>query len=420
MFAIVDCNNFYVSCERVFNPALAGRPVVVLSNNDGCIISRSEEAKRIGIKMAQPYFQIKPLLKKYDVALLSSNYALYGDMSQRVMNTISSVAPAVEVYSIDEAFVDFNGFSASEVLDFCVALRKTIMRNTGIPVSVGIAATKTLAKVAGRFAKKTVEGVYCLNEENLIAEKLNLLPVAEIWGIGQAYADFLKENNINNAFEFSNARAAWVRKHLTVTGLRIRDELRGISCLKLDMIAPQKKTICTSRSFGNVTSDISVLEEAVSSFASTGAGKLRRSGLVTGVITVFIQTDRFNSDKHQYYGTKTISLPAPTNSTIEIVKYARFLLKSIFRNSYSYKKAGVIFTALCTQSELQQDMFHCDTTKKHSRLMQTVDNINNSHGLGTVKLAAVGTGEKWKLRQEKLSPSYTTKWKDIIKVNADK
>jgi DNA polymerase V len=416
MFALADCNNFYASCERVFNPALRNRPVVVLSNNDGCVIARSSEAKQLGIRMGVPAFQIEKLLSDHHVAVFSSNYALYGDLSLRVMNTLASFVPSMEIYSIDEAFLDFSGIAAEKILPLAQEIRKTVMRDTGIPVGIGIAPTKTLAKIANHVAKKTPDSVCFLKSDEEIMRVLKETPVGDIWGIGKQYASLLNRHGIETAYDLSKAPDNWIKKNLTVVGLRTKKELAGISFLSLDEVVPDKKAICTSRSFGQPQTELTELEEAVSTFAVRCAEKLRRQQSAASQIMVFIHTNAFRSDLPQYARNRVIDLPSPTNSSIELVKHAVEALQSIYRKGYSYKKAGVIVTGLVPEQEIQQDLFSEARDNRHKKLMESMDEINRNSNRPLIQIATQGSGRKWKLRQEKLSPGYTTRWGEIMEI----
>lgn len=418
MYALADCNNFYASCERVFDPSLIGRPVVVLSNNDGCVIARSNEAKALGIKMGEPAFKIKELIEKANVAVFSSNYTLYGDMSQRVMNTLASFTPDIEIYSIDEAFLGLHGFSYVDLMDYARHIRKTTMRNTGIPISLGLAPTKTLAKVANHIAKKQPQhqGVYMIANDQQRVDALKGFEIGEVWGIGRQYSKFLARYGVNTAYDFTRMPAGWVRQHMSVVGLRTQKELLGIPCIDLEHAAPPKKAIATTRSFGEMQTDLGYLSEAVASFAASCAQKLRKQQSVAQVVMVFAHTNYFRDDLPQYSASKTITLPVPTSSTMELIHYALIGLKSIFKPGFRYKKAGVIVTGISTNQHIQTSLFDSIDREKHSKLMVVVDKLNDKYGRHTVKVAAQGAGRKWKLRQERISPMYTTRWDDIITV----
>ena len=414
MFALVDCNNFYASCERVFNPSLNHRPIVVLSNNDGCVIARSQEAKHLGIPMGAPAFQYKKQLEENQVHVFSSNYTLYGDLSQRVMNTLAEFVPELEIYSIDEAFLNLKGIDQNQLLQLAEKIRKTLLQNIGIPVSIGIAPTKALAKLCSKEAKKIAEGVYLYNKNT--PHQINAVSVDNIWGIGKQYAQFLKKFGINTVHDFTRTNENWVKKNLTVVGHRIQQELKGISCIEIESLPPPKKAICTSRSFGNTLTSLDDLQEAVATFASFCAEKLRNQHSCAKVMMVFIHTNAFRTEDQQYAKNTVIHLPGATNSSIVLTKYAHFALKSIFIKGYRYKKAGVIVSDLVNENEVQLQLFEPSSQTKHKKLMQAIDNVNSKSGHPVVKIASQGRGLNWKLRQERLSPCYTTRWNDLIEI----
>ena len=415
MLALADCNNFYASCERVFQPRLQNKPVVVLSNNDGCVIARSNEAKALGIKMGEPAFRLKDIIKSKSVHVFSSNFALYGDMSKRVMSTIREEVKRMEVYSIDESFMDFSGEASPE--EKAIALRKKVLQHTGIPISIGIAPTKTLCKVAGLIAKKhTKTGVFLLNNKALIERALKWLPVEDLWGVGRKHASFLKNVGINTAYDLCNADNSWIKRHLSVIGLRMVKELRGTPCFDLEENAKQKKNICTSRSFGKKINTLEELKESVSSFASDCAHKLRQQKSCATRVSIFITTDPFNPKAKQYKGLTSIKVDTPTNDSIEIVRIALQALERVYRNGYVYKKAGVVVSDIVPQSQQQLSLFDSIDRKKHQKIMSSLDLINNKMGKDKVRLAVQGHQRKWRLKQERLSPCYSTKIKDALVV----
>lgn len=422
MFALVDCNNFYVSCERVFNPALHGRPVVVLSNNDGCFIARSEEAKAIGLAMGAPAFKSRELLKKHKVAVFSANFALYGDMSSRVMATLSELAPDIEIYSIDEAFLDMSGFKRYDLDHYARSIRKTVRQHTGIPVCIGIAPTKTLAKVANRLAKKNpgFKGVCLLTTEQEIHAALAITQVEDIWGIGRQWSKFLHAQQLHTALDVARAPASWIRKHLHIIGARVQAELNGNSCMQLEMVRPAKKSICTSRSFGRSVTAFDELLQAVATFAGKCAGKLRKEQSAASLLTVFICTSPFNEPEKKYWGTRTVSLPQQTQNSIVLVRAVGVVLESIFRPGYDYKKAGVIVSGLVpvSSSPAILPLFAEEEPipdGRQKKLMMVMDAINQRYGRGSIHLAAENAAA-WKPHQEMLSPCCTTMWSDIITV----
>jgi DNA polymerase V len=416
MFALVDCNNFYASCERVFNPSLVGKPIVVLSNNDGCVIARSNEAKELGVKMGEAAFLSEDMFKKNNIVVFSSNYTLYGDMSERVMNTLSTFAPEIEIYSIDEAFLNLSDLYETDLKEYGQKIKQVTTKNTGIPVSVGIAPTKALAKLANRLAKKNPlnNGVFVFGDKEDIEENLRRIDVGDIWGIGGKYAEMLINSGIRTGYDFINTPDAWIRKNMTVVGLRLKSELLGESCLELELIPPTKQAICTSRSFGNMIEQYEPIEEAVANFATRCSYKLRKEGSAANVLMVFIHTNQFRENDKQYAVNRVIKLPVATNSAIEITKYAVLALKSIYKSGYRYKKAGVIVSGIVSETSVQVDLFDTVDRDAQKKAMDVLDKLNNKYGKDTVKIATQGTSRKWKLRQEKLSPSYTTQWSDWI------
>ena len=420
VFALIDCNNFYVSCERLFNPQLQAKPVVVLSNNDGCIIARSEEAKALGISMGEPYFKVADFLKRHDVHVFSSNYALYGDLSQRVMDVLQQFEPKVEIYSIDEAFVSLPGGNAGDLVDYGVKLRETILQWVGIPVSIGFGGTKTLAKIANRIAKKNKagNGVFDFSchprPDGLLAE----IPVGEVWGIGRRYAANLAAYGVRSAFDLKECEDDWLRKKLTITGLRTAIELRGVSCLAFEQLPVAKKSITSSRSFGQTVQSQAELFEAVATYVTVATEKMRRAKLKAGCLQLFITTNRFKKDAPQYQNSETVRLVMPSASTSELISYARGCLDNIYRPGYDYQKAGVILTDLQPMASQQAHLFCADSSIRTAPLMAALDRINNRWGRDTVQCAAAGFSKTWKNRQDRKSPAYTTCWHDLPVVQA--
>jgi DNA polymerase V len=418
-FALVDCNNFYASCERLFNPTLAGQPIVVLSNNDGCVVARSNEAKALGIAMGVPEFQIRPLLRAHRVHVFSSNYRLYGDLSQRVMETLEQFSPDLEIYSIDEAFLSLTGFERRNLTDYGRAIRRTVKQWTGLPVSVGIAETKTLAKLANRVAKRTADtdGVFdllaCPDREAL----LDGVAVADVWGIGPNSARLLTQHGITTAWQLRQTDEHWIRKHMGVVGLRVVAELRGHSCLELEACPAPKQGITCSRAFGRSVSTLAEMEEAVSSYVSRAAEKLRGEGLAATVLTVFIMTNAF-TDEPQYRNSVTCSLPVGTDTTSELIRVALRGLRTIYLDGYRYKKAGVMCTALVPAGQVQPDLFDRQDRPKSSRLMAALDAINDRWGAGTLAYASSGLMKAWQTQCHHRSPAYTTDWNELPVVNA--
>src|SRR5712691_2464181 len=399
LFALIDCNNFYVSCERVFQPALCGKPVVVLSNNDGCVIARSEEAKALGIPMGLPTFQLTDLLQVHPIEVFSSNYALYGDMSARVMTTLAQWAPDVEVYSIDEAFLHLSPLESDALSAYGQTMRTIIQQWTGIPVSIGIGATKTLAKLANRLAKRSPEarGVVTLTSPAEVEATLAQTPIEDIWGIGLGYTRRLKAHDIRTALQLRNVHDRWVRQQLGVVGLRIVWELRGISCLPLERCPPPKKSLMVSRSFGRPITALAEMREAVATYTTRAAEKLRRAQRAAGVLTVFLTTNRF-TDEPQYADSVTIPLPVATQDTAELIRYALQGIEQIFHNCYRFTKAGVILTALVPAHQVQTHLFDQHDRERSQRLMAALDAINTQWGTGTVRDGAVGLQPRWIMR----------------------
>ena len=414
---LIDCNNFYVSCERVFQPKLRRRPVVVLSNNDGCVIARSNEAKALGLKMGTPLFKVQDLVDDHNVAVYSSNYALYGDMSHRVMEALQEFTPEVEVYSIDEAFMslddDDQPFHARGV-----NIREKVLKWTGIPVSVGIGQTKTLANVANHLAKKEAgrQGVLDLMPLDTQTEALEQTPVNEVWGVGPAYSKLLKAAGITTARKLRDADRRWIRQRLTIVGARIVEELRGISCLPLEQCPQQKKSITCSRSFGLPVESLEELREAVTVYLSRAAERLRRGKLAAGVVTVFINTNRFSAEP-QYGNAATSELAYSTDSTKELLEWALKGLEQIYRPGYRYKKAGVMLNQLTPRDQLSRRFFGDTAFERSHRVMKAVDEINRRHGRDTVRFGAApaATG-RWQTKCLRRSQNYTTSLKEVLAI----
>jgi DNA polymerase V len=417
MFALVDCNNFYASCQRVFEPHLRNKPVVILSNNDGCVIARSNEAKALGIPMGAPAFEYKTVFEANNVYVYSSNYALYGDMSARVMNILSTYSPDIEIYSIDEAFLKFKGFELFDLQEIGLNMQKTVTKGTGIPISVGIAATKALAKVANKIAKKFPEktkSVYTIDTEEKRIKALKWTKIEDVWGIGRKFARKLQAIQVLNAYQFTQLSDQWVRKEMAVVGLRLKHELEGKSTLDLEE-PKNKKMIATTRSFEKMYTKFEDISERVSTFTASCSEKLRKQNSHCNMIMVFVQTNYFRKDQAQYSRSIVINTDFPTNSTIELNRYAQIGLKAIFKEGFSYKKAGVIVMGLTPNSETQLSLFKT-SNPKHQPLMSVIDKMNKSFGVNKVKFATQSTGRQWKMKQEKLSNCYTTKIKEIIVV----
>ena len=420
MYGLIDCNNFYASCERVFNPALIGKPVVVLSNNDGCIIARSNEAKALGIAMGEPAYKIRELLEKNEVAVFSSNYTLYGDMSHRVMTTIATFVPDMEVYSIDEAFLHFDGYERINLRELGLKIVQTTTRNTGIPVSMGIAPTKTLAKIASRFAKKVpgYKSVCVIDSDEKRIKALQLTDVGDVWGIGRRLTKKLNYYDVRTAFDFTQKSKSWIRKQLGVVGERTWTELCGTPCFQLEH-ASAKKTICTSRSFGERLKDYAPISESVANFAASCAQKLRKQHSQAWQIMVFIHTNPFAENTPQYYNQVLMQLPVASNDTPELVRYALQGLKSIYRAGFIYKKAGVIVSEIVPERPTQGNLFDERDREKYQKVMVAMDSLNDKYGRQKIRVASQGFGRKWKMKNEQLSPCYTTNLDELIEVNSE-
>ncbi|MEG1660794.1 MAG: Y-family DNA polymerase [Bacteroides sp.] len=419
MFALVDCNNFFASCERVFNPALRTFPVVVLSNNDGCVIARSEEAKKLGIPMGEPAFRIRPLLDSKQLVAFSSNYSLYGDMSHRVMSILSSFVEEIEIYSIDEAFLQFKGFENYDLRAYGEEIVRTIKKGTGIPVSMGIAPTKTLAKIASKFAKKypAYKGVCLIDNDERREKALKLFDVGDVWGVGRQLVKTLHYYGVSTAYDLTQKSEVWVRSKMTVTGVRTWKELQGIPCIEMET-SVYKQSICTSRSFGEMVPDFPTLMESVANFTAACARKLREQKCCAKVLMVFIYTNRHREDLRQYSQNKVLSLPFATNDTAELITYARMALTSIYREGYEFKKAGVIVSDITPEQLIVRDLFDPRDREKQERLLAVVDDINKKNGTGSVQMAVQGSEHSWKLKREFLSRNYTTKLGEIIEIQA--
>jgi DNA polymerase V len=419
MIALVDCNNFYASCERVFNPALRGKPVVVLSNNDGCVVARSNEAKALGIPMAAPLYQVKPIIEREHVAVFSSNYTLYGDMSHRVMHTLNTLVEEMEIYSIDEAFVDLSCFPAEEIAQHSARIVRTVTRNTGIPISMGIAETKTLAKMASYFSKTypAYKGVCLIDTEEKRLKALKLIPVKEVWGIGRKSVEKLRYHSIHTAYDLTLRSEAWVRRELTITGVQTWKELQGIPAITANT-TQGKKSICTSRSFGEMVSDFDTLLESVASFASACSAKLRKQQSCARTVMVFIYTNRHRADLPQYSQTHVINLNIATNNPAELVGYCKEALQRIYCEGYQYKKAGVIVSDLIPENQVTLDLFDPIDRAKQHKLITVMDALNKKNGHNSIQLAALGTGKKWALKNEFISKRFTTNWNDLITIHA--
>jgi DNA polymerase V len=417
-FMLVDCNNFYVSCERVFRPALAGKPVIVLSNNDGCVVARSDEVKKLGLKRGTPFFQCKWLVEKHGITAFSSNYALYADMSQRVMSTLEQFTPELEVYSIDEAFLSITGLQAEELPAYGQKIKDTVRRWTGIPTSVGIGPSKTLAKVAAKLSKSTA-GVCSLAANPKLDELLDGFDVNDVWGIGTQYAALLRSHGIHNAKQLRDAPEKWIRAHLTVMGQRTVRELRGYPCFPLEEAPPSKQGVISSRSFGQPVTELTQLREAVASYAARAGEKLRAQGSVAGYLAVFITTNPYQPSQRQYANTTGLSLPLATANTAELIRYALKAVESIYKPGYIYKKAGVVLSEISSAKGAQLNLFVPSAPWQRNReLTNTMDKLNARWGKRAVYYGAQGLDQTWRLRSDYLSRRYTTSWEELPEVRA--
>lgn len=419
MYALVDCNNFYASCERVFRPDLKSKPIVVLSNNDGCVIARSAESKLLGIPMGAPAYQYRDLFEKNSVAVFSCNFALYGDMSNRVMSILSQYSPNQEIYSIDECFLDFSSFPKEKLNDIGLQICKQILQWTSIPVSVGFAPTKTLAKMANHIAKKFPErtnGVYVIDSDEKRIKALKWDKIDDVWGIGRRFSQRLNQMGVKTAYDFTMLGDNIVRKYMSVIGLKTLKELQGQPCLEMQQVQ-LKQSIAVTRTFEHPYTTFEQLRERIVSFATSCAEKLRKQKSCCSSVMVFISTNLCSENMPQYRQQVAVGMPFSTNSTIEIVKFATSILKHIYRNGYAYKKAGVIVLDVSQENPHQLSLFE-ERNMRHVPLMSAIDKINHEFGQSKIRLAAQDVGRVWKMRQESLSPRYTTSIDDVIRVKA--
>ena len=416
--ALIDCNSFYVSCERLFNPKIRKLPVVVLSNNDGCIISRSNEAKALGIKMGEPYFKARNIIIKNNVQVFSSNYSLYGDISRRVMRTLKRFNSKIEVYSIDEAFLDLSNFSDKEVKDVGKEIRNTVLQWTGIPTSIGIAETKTLSKVANHIAKKQKSGVVSLVNIKDLDPILEKVEVRDIWGVGKQLSKFYIKNGIYNAKQLKNASNTWIKKTKNVLSSRTAMELRGVPCIEIETKQTKRKSCCVSRSFGKKVEKLRELKESVTSYCLNAAEKIRSESLVCKSITVFIRTSPFQNKGIFYSNSKTIDFPIATNNSIEIVKNALTGLDLIYKDGFKYQKAGIILSGL-SDSEKGNSLFKSTKDERIKNLMQSIDNTNYRYGRSTISLASAGINKKWSMRRQYSSKIDTADFYSLPKIVAN-
>ena len=420
MFALVDCNNFYASCERVFRPDLNGKPIVVLSNNDGCVIARSNEAKAFGIPMGAVAYQYEELFTKNNIQVFSSNYALYGDMSARVMNMLSQFAPEIEVYSIDEAFLQFDKCDYIKLDEEALKIKRVVSKSTGIPISLGFAPTKTLAKAANRIAKKFPErtnGIHIIDTDEKRIKALKWLAIEDVWGIGRRLSQRLRNIGVKTAFDFTQLNDDWVKKKMSIVELRLKHELEGKPTLSMLATGAPKQNIATTRSFDHNYKELSILQERVSTFASVCGEKLRKQKSCCNAIMIFLHTNGHRKDLPQYSQNIIVKTPFPTNSSIEIAEFALAGLAKIYKDNYYYKKAGVVVMDITPENKKQFSLF-ANSNPKHALLMSTMDKLNRNMGNQKVKLARHDLGRTWKMKQERLSPRFSTHLKEIITVMA--
>jgi len=406
--ALIDCNSFYVSCERLFKPSLIKKPVIVLSNNDGCIISRSSEAKDLGIKMGEPYFKAKKIITKSNVHVFSSNYSLYGDISRRVMKTLKHFAPEMEIYSIDEAFLNLSIVPDNEILQFGKKIRDTVLRWVGIPTSIGIATTKTLSKIANHIAKKEKSGVVSLVNKKNIDRILEKIEIRDVWGVGRQLSKFYINNGIFNANQLKNISNNWIKKNSNVLGSRTAMELRGASCISLEITQSKRKSCCVSRSFGKKVERLQELKESITNHCLNAAEKIRSESLLTKSITIFIRTSPFQKMEIHYSNSKTIDFPIATDNSIEIVKSAILGLKLIFKKGYKYQKSGIILSGLYESKSYNNNLFSSTKDKKTKDLMRSIDYTNFRYGRSTLSLAVALSKKKWKTKKQYFSKIDTT------------
>jgi DNA polymerase V len=420
MFALVDINNFYVSCERVFNPKLRNKAVVVLSNNDGCVIARSNEAKKSGIKMGAVYFETDKFLKENKVEVYSSNYPLYADFSNRMVSVLREFVDEIIIYSIDEVFINLNPYKFKDLEKTVGEIKERIYQYIGLPVSIGVASTKTLAKAANFYAKryKKFKNVLVFKDDETIMKALSILDISEIWGIGRQHKQFLKANGIHSALELRNANETFIKKHMTVTGLRTVKELKGFSCISVEGIREERKNIMHTRTFRTAVTNLPDLKSALATFTVRVAEKLRNQKSAANIIGVFIETSRFKNNDYKYMNSKMVNLHVPSDNSFELIKYVMQALDIIYVNGFKYKKAGVMAFGLQDSRNIQYSLFDNFDRLKHGEILKTVDLINSLYGRDTVRYTIQGNNTKISV-QEKLSPRYTTSWDHIPEINTN-
>jgi len=402
--ALVDCNSFYVSCERLFNPSITKKPVIVLSSNDGCVISRSTEAKALGIKMGEPYFKVKKIVKENDVKTFSTNFALYGDISRRVMKTLKQFSPQMEIYSIDEAFLDLSSVKDEDLLEHGYKIRKTILKWTGIPTSVGIARTKTLSKAANYIAKKEKSGVIDLANSKQVDKFLSEIKINDVWGVGRQLTKLYIKNGIYTAYDLKNTNNGWIKKNTNVFGSRTAMELKGIPCVSLEPHQEKRKSCCVSRSFGKKVTKLETLNEAITTHCLNAAEKIRLDKQTVKKITIFIRTSPFQKYKDYYANSKSIDLPIRTNDSITLVKQALNVLKNIYKEGYQYQKTGIIFSDLKNVDVYNKNLFSIiNNDEKRIKLMKAIDLTNIKYGRNALSVVQAGLKKKWNTKRQHAS-----------------
>jgi len=407
--ALVDCNSFYVSCERLFNPSIEKKPVVVLSSNDGCVISRSTEAKTLGIKMGEPYFKLKKIVKENNVKIFSTNFALYGDISRRVMKTLKQFSPEMEIYSIDEAFLNLSSIKNEDLLEHGYKIRKTILKWTGIPTSIGIAQTKTLSKAANYIAKKEKSGVIDLINSNKIDKILTEVKINNVWGVGRQLTKFYNKNGINTAYDLKNMHNGWIKKNTNVFGSRTAMELKGISCVSLEPHQEKRKSCCVSRSFGKKVTKLEDLNQAITTHCLNAAEKIRLDKQTVKKITVFLRTSPFQMDQNYYANSQSIDLPIRTNDSIMLIKKTLMILKSIYKKGYKYQKTGIIFSDLKDIDIYNKNLFsEINNEEKRTKLMEAIDYTNIKYGRNSLSIAQAGFKKEWNTKKQHTSKINTT------------
>ncbi len=413
--ALVDCNSFYVSCERLFNPKVRNVPVVVLSNNDGCVISRSTEAKALGIKMGEPYFKVKELVKKNNVQIFSSNYSLYGDLSRRVMRVLKGFSDKIEIYSIDEAFIDLSHIKDEMIEEYGKKIRERVLKWTGIPTSVGVSCTKTLSKVANHVAKKNKAGVIFLKEN--IDETLKNFEISDVWGVGRQLSKLYIKNGIDNAYKLKNISNTWVKKSTNVLGAKTVMELRGIACINLETQETKRKSCCVSRSFGKKVESLEKLQESITTHCLNAAEKIRNDNQTTKSITIYIRTSPFDKNRKYYSNSITIDLPVATSNSLELVKVAINGLKKIYKYGYFYQKAGIVLSKLRESKENEFNLLAPIMENKSQTLMKAIDFTNAKYGRNAVSIAQAGIDNSWKMRRDHSSKIDTASFDSLPKVS---